>query len=207
MPNNVTLDIRRNPIACDCKFYPLLEHINGELIEPKIKTLKVQVSQLKCFSPKSYRGTLLTDIKIDEFSCDFRKDSEFLSDCNVDCPMTLNIRKKLLTYECENKRLTKPPDNLCSTPNYQIELNLNNNFITSYNSLLKPSYENVTNLLLAKNKVTFFSSNILFLHKNIKVMRNVKILKTNYKSTDQSEKFAFAVRLTFFIIFLRFFKI
>ncbi|XP_043474795.1 toll-like receptor 13 [Leptopilina heterotoma] len=182
LKNNVTLDIRKNRIVCDCKFYPLLKHINGELIEPKMNTLNVEVSNLKCYSPRDYRGTLLSDIKIDEFSCDFKKSSEFPSDCDVDCPMKLNIMKNLLTYHCENKRLTKAPAVLCSTPNYQIEMNLNNNYISSYNPLIGPSYENVTNLLLAKNRVTFFSSKILFLHKNIKVidLSNNLINSINY---------------------------
>lgn len=152
------MDIRGNPISCDCTVYALLRYMNGELND----ILKIKTTNLVCHSPKEYRGISLSNINIDEFTCDFYVPNIPNNLCKMNCPMKLNWAKKLITFNCEKMSFTQLPQDLCLIPGYEIELNLRNNLLEEMPIIDISDYKAVVKLNLSGNKINRFDRRIMF---------------------------------------------
>lgn len=168
----IILNIRENPIVCDCYIYELLNYINDVKIKEK---LKIKINKLKCNGPKEYNGEYLSKININEFVCDstnYDGRMSVMRSLNIpyECLVRKNLKKHIIIIDCDNRKIIQLPNKLCDNClDYNIELNLRNNLLTKIPNI-NLFYKNVTKLFLSGNKIENFDTKIL--DTNIEVSEN-----------------------------------
>lgn len=157
------MDLSDNSIFCDCSVYNFLTYLDGSMATNVTNVLHLETRNLTCSSPTKYKGTLVTDIKSVDFRCPF--DTLGLSRGNFFCPQEctamLDISKKTTIVNCFMKKLFKAPEILCTPNDFDIELNLENNFLTEIPELHRPDYINVKKLFLAANNIETVNKGVL----------------------------------------------
>ena len=146
-----TLDIKDNPLICDCKVRDLQQGLWNWTIRNQLEIEGAQFDSWMCHTPDDLRGTKVMSIPPEQLKCETQYPK-----CPVPCKCYKRPPGLPIFVDCRNQNLTEVPNKF---PNGLIELRLEYNQIqnlTCYNFL-----RNVTSLYMSHNKLRRINSSFL----------------------------------------------
>ena len=157
------VDVRNNPIQCDCEIYNFLEFIKKEN-----NKILFKIENLICHTPDYYNDTEVVSLNYQNFQCPIKYDNFSKNDaCAGICDCWIRPFDKSMIINCGNKNLSKIPE-LTSVKNApKIELYLKSNKIKEFPDIQQPGYNKIELLDLSNNLISEFDEHIL--NSNIQV--------------------------------------
>ncbi|XP_072391320.1 protein toll-like isoform X2 [Diabrotica undecimpunctata] len=148
-PNNkylqIKVDLRKNPILCDCSVYNLVRYYKNDM-DPVVRSrVDLEINGIVCDKSTMYEDVLVAELKPDDISCVV---SSII--CPKECFCLWNPHSDFVHVNCSNRNLTYFPR--LTIPENKIKVDLDNNYIEGgLNSTM--GYENVTELILSNNRI------------------------------------------------------
>ncbi|XP_066245879.1 protein toll [Euwallacea similis] len=138
---SIVLDIRNNPILCDCSNYDLIVYNN----ETELKTfIDIKQDGLVCFNDKK---TKVLDLAPNDVEC------SVTDGCPKSCKCSYKSMMKAVVVDCSFRNFTTYPELNFLTPYKQTYLLLSGNKLTQSPSGNEGNYHNITLLDLSGNTI------------------------------------------------------
>ncbi|XP_066138522.1 protein toll-like [Euwallacea fornicatus] len=138
---SIVLDIRNNPILCDCSNYDLIVYNN----ETELKTfIDIKQDGLVCFNDKK---TKVLDLAPNDVEC------PIADGCPESCKCSYKSMVKAVVVDCSFRNFTTYPDFNFHMPHEQTYLLLSGNQLTQGPSGNEGNYHNITLLDLSRNAI------------------------------------------------------
>lgn len=164
------LDVRENPIFCDCINAKLLQYINGNLEENIYKYVAINTENLKCRGPEKHSGKLFWTLKNNDLSCQVK--AEIATKEQSACTYEFFFETKLTITNCANKNLSDIPVEIAFIGGFTVELHMENNNLEYIPFFDSTKSKSITKLYLSGNKIKDLDGIASFI--NLEV--NIKIL-------------------------------
>ncbi|XP_053376423.1 protein toll-like [Mercenaria mercenaria] len=138
------LDIRKNPLSCDCHAHNLIKRVQQS---PFSRWAKSEYLGITCYDPPNLRDQrAFYDVALTELNCNI------MDNCPTGCLCQDRPEEGILNVDCQWLNLTSMPDTLPRSPYNKIELQLGNNEITKFSNVSYLKY--VTNMSMPDNSLT-----------------------------------------------------
>ena len=162
-----TLNIRNNPLTCDC----LADNLQRAVWSWIKNNKEINIAQFNswlCHYPEELRGAKFLSIRQEQLKCETQHPK-----CPVPCKCYKRPAGLPIFADCRNRSLTELPDEV---PEGSIELRLEYNQIQ--NLTFHSSLRNVTSLHVSHNRLQYISSNSFNSSKLNKIFLNSNQLTT-----------------------------
>jgi protein toll len=165
-PIGIILNVKHNPIECDCHVYDLVRYYNDLLDETVKYMIQILSDGVICKGPKDFEGYQVESLPIKALTCEI-----FSKECPESCQCYVRPADKGLIIDCSNRGLTQIPGSLSNmnvtlldgaqTTIDHIELDLRRNRIKQLPKIFEDSYKRVTKLYLSNNNITSINTTSL----------------------------------------------
>ncbi|XP_050509871.1 protein toll isoform X1 [Diabrotica virgifera virgifera] len=148
-PNNkylqMKVDLRKNPILCDCSVYNLVRYYQNDMYPAVRSRIDLNINGIVCDKSTLFQDVLVTHLKPDDISCEVSSIS-----CPKKCFCLWHYHSDSVHVNCSNRNLTQFPT--LTIRDNKIKLDLDGNYIEGgLNSSM--GYDNVTELILSNNRI------------------------------------------------------
>lgn len=157
---DVIILVNDNPIVCDCNLYYFLRYLEGRMHPYVQNYFHIIPKGLTCQSPAWLTNTSVTQLKSTSLRC------EITDPCPRNCTCWVQPDNKAFLINCSKRNLTSAPRYIKNLPDYQLELNLAGNRLTTMLPLANIGLGNtqVSKLSLSHNNISDISLDELPLH-------------------------------------------
>lgn len=153
--SSIEMILTNNPLECDCFLYDFLHYLDGTWSDLSSK-LHIEIGSMECSSPKELEGTLLSDLKSEDYRCVASDLEEYEGVCPESCSRWIQPSDYKLIFDCAYKNLTEVPETMCkfASSEYINEVDLTGNFITNFPNMTQIGYDRVGTLILSNNNIS-----------------------------------------------------
>lgn len=172
---NVIILVNDNPIVCDCTLYYFLRYLEGRMHPYVQNYFHIIPDGLTCQSPAWLTNTSVTQLKSTSLRC------EITDPCPGSCTCWVQPDNKAFLINCSKRNLTSAPRDIKNLPDYQIELDLAGNQLTTMLPLANIGLNDtqVSKLSLSNNNISDISLDELPLHVEVLELDNNNISRIN----------------------------
>ena len=157
---DVIILVNDNPIVCDCDLYFFLRYLEGRMHPYVQNYFHIIPEGLTCQGPAWLTNTSVTQLKSTLLKC------EITDPCPRNCTCWVQPDNKAFLINCSERNLTSAPRDIKNLPDYQLELNLAGNQLTTMLPLANIGLNDtqVSKLILSNNNISDISLDVLPLH-------------------------------------------
>ncbi|XP_076672912.1 toll like receptor [Andrena cerasifolii] len=168
---DVIILVNDNPIVCDCDMYYFLRYLEGRMHPYVQNYFHIIPEALTCQSPAWLANTSVTQLKSTSLKC------EITDPCPRNCTCWVQPDNKAFLINCSKRNFTSAPRDIKNLPDYQLELNLAGNQLTTMLPLANIGLNDtqVSKLSLSNNNISDISLDELPLHVEILELDNNNI--------------------------------
>ncbi|KAK3601910.1 hypothetical protein CHS0354_041847 [Potamilus streckersoni] len=163
------IDIRFNPLICDCRLFPFSFYVNFFRFMDKYNYL----FEFTCNDPQSLRGRRVFDVPVNDFNCSVQ------NDCPPQCLCTRTVSLDLITVVCDKDVLVSIP--YVIPKGRRIQMFLHSRNVRELSD--RPYFKNVTDLDVSSCSIASINEN--FLH-NFETMKTITITDNSLTTLPKS---------------------